>query len=110
PAVPWESVLSARAGPPKEQPPRNLSGKRTASRHCGHSGKRLRPGEDHRRCKRSVCRARLSGFPTEGATVRWPMPGVAAVCREDLMSEDAEPQDIATLPLDAWHRAKGARM
>ena len=26
------------------------------------------------------------------------------------MSEDAEPQDIATLPLDAWHRAKGARM
>ena len=38
------------------------------------------------------------------------MTGVAAVCRDDLMSEDAEPQDIATLPLDAWHRAKGARM
>ena len=26
------------------------------------------------------------------------------------MSEDAEPEEIATLPLDAWHRAKGARM
>jgi aminomethyltransferase len=54
--------------------------------------------------------ARLSGFPTEGATVRWPMTGVAAVCRDDLMSEDAESEEIATLPLDAWHRAKGARM
>jgi aminomethyltransferase len=38
------------------------------------------------------------------------MPGVAAVCRDDLMSEDAEHEEIATLPLDAWHRARGARM
>ena len=38
------------------------------------------------------------------------MPGLAVACAGTRMSEDTGSEDLQTLPLDAWHRARGARM
>ena len=58
-------------------------------------------------------RASLSGFPTEGAWVFALHPGVRPSAGTDALSDDSETEfehEPQALPLDAWHRGKGARM
>src|SRR3546814_5895525 len=61
------------------------------------------------------CGVKLSGSRDRGGMVKRAASGRAAPCqrREAAMSEAEEMDEevaIATLPLDAWHRAKNARM
>ncbi len=55
---------------------------------------------------------KLSGFPTEGAVPRFnPKPAESGTVMSDFdTGTDEEVIEVGTLPLDAWHRAQGARM
>ncbi|RJX70852.1 glycine cleavage system aminomethyltransferase GcvT [Tsuneonella suprasediminis] len=57
--------------------------------------------------------SKLSGFPTEGAAVSDACTGHRRACRESDVSDSSENEDtieLLALPMDAWHRAQGARM
>ena len=56
--------------------------------------------------------ASLSGFPTEGAWFSAHREGAPHACEGRDLSDDTEDMiaETETLPLDAWHRRKGARM
>ena len=108
-----ERVVAGYAGPPpKEQPPRNLSGKRTArprtlwkapafaSATAGHRrGNPPSPAGDG---------GESSQVPaTEGALEP---PGRFRRSGPVLTGSRTMSEDQAPLPLDGWHRARGARM
>ena len=99
---------------PKEQPPRKLSGKRTANWHR-HSGKRARvtpPPPKGKVGAASQPLPKLSGFPTEGAETAHRTGAFVSLFGDRFLSDELPEEDLplATLPLDAWHRAQGARM
>ena len=104
---------------PKEQPPRKLSGQRTAgpadTLESAKPGNRRR--HRRRKCRNSILHEALR-FPDRGGGTA--LHTGALVCRGLVMSEtavDTENNDFSEdalapelLPLDAWHRAQGARM
>src|SRR5688500_4915657 len=108
-AVSWDIPAGP---PPKEQPPRNLSGERTAG--PGHSGKRPpkpRQRSGHRRGNSAEASARAgesSQVPATEGVLETGAPCDADVPLERRRVAMTETQD--SLPLDSWHRALGARM